>query len=136
MNMSIDAIRALAREPAPFDIPVIKRTCEGALLAWRQADICVQKRAAIRPVAVGPAAPNLRLARDTVEFLRSGAPNGERATRLFRAAANLGEFGCTDHLAFALLEEPARDCGLTPSEVKKQINDGLAHARRKETSGG
>jgi hypothetical protein len=134
LNMSLDAIRALAREPAPFDVPVVTRTAERAVGAWHQAGICVQKRASIRPVAMGSAAINSRLTRDTIEFIKNGAVNGERALRLFRAAANLAELGCTDALAFALLEDPARDTGLTPSEVKKQITDGLAHARGKRAS--
>jgi hypothetical protein len=68
----------------------------------------------------------------TLAFIRDGAPEGERATRLFQAAANLAELGCPAELAHALRDEAALDSGLTPSETRRQIESGLNHARRRE----
>ena len=42
-------------------------------------------------------------------FIREGETDGERATSLFRAAANLAELGCPDALAHALLTDAALD---------------------------
>jgi hypothetical protein len=46
---------------------------------------------------------------------------------LFSAAANLAELGCSFDLASALLSEAALDSGLSPSEVRRQIECGLNH---------
>ncbi len=59
--------------------------------------------------------------------MRDGAKPGERANRLFSAAANLEEFASVNELAFALLTEPALDSGLPPGEVRRQIECGLSH---------
>jgi hypothetical protein len=53
----------------------------------------------------------------------------------FQAAANPGEFGCPAELAHALLTGAALDSGLTPSETRRQIDCGLAHARRQREGG-
>jgi hypothetical protein len=71
-------------------------------------------------------APN-GLNRATLEFIRDGATTGDRHRRLFSAAANLAEFGCSFELAFALLSDAALDSGLPPSDVRRQIECGLRH---------
>ena len=65
----------------------------------------------------------------TLEFIRDGADNGERHKLLFSAAANLAEFGCPGPLAHALLTEPARDGGLSPSDVRRQKESGVDSIR-------
>jgi hypothetical protein len=55
--------------------------------------------------------------------------------RTFQAAANLGEFDCPPELAHALLTDAALDSGLTPGETSRQIESGLAHARRQREGG-
>ena len=72
------------------------------------------------------------LNRKTIDFIRHGAADGERARRLFSAAANLAEFACPEELAFALLTEAGLDTGLPPSEVKRQILCGLERGRHDE----
>jgi hypothetical protein len=67
------------------------------------------------------------LNRQTLDFIRDGANVGDRHRLLFSASANLAEFGCPPALAHALLTEPALDCGLSPSEVRRQIDCGLSH---------
>ena len=51
----------------------------------------------------------------------------DRHRLLFSAAANLAEFGCSTELAFALLGEAGLDSGLSPSDVRRQIECGLQH---------
>lgn len=41
--------------------------------------------------------------------------------------SRLAEFGCAFHLAWALLSESALDTGLSPAEVRRQIECGLNH---------
>ena len=68
------------------------------------------------------------LNRSTFAFIRDGAGTGDRHRLLFSAAANLAEFGCTPALAVALLEESALDSGLSPKDVRRQVECGLAAA--------
>jgi len=51
---------------------------------------------------------------------------GQRHNCFYSAAANLGEFGCTQQLAEALLMEPGQSSGLTRADVARQIRCGLA----------
>jgi hypothetical protein len=71
------------------------------------------------------------LNRSTLEIIRDGSTlaTGDRHRLILSAAANLGEFGCPDELALALLMEPGLDSGLPPKEVRRQIECGLAHGR-------
>ena len=83
---------------------------------------------------------SVKLNRLTFEFIRGGtAPGGSgddvttgegRHRRLFSAAANLAEFGCPPEFAYALLTEPGLDCGLTPADVRRQIDCGLKHTMK------
>ena len=50
---------------------------------------------------------------------------GDRHRLLFSAAANLAEFGCPPALAHALLSEAGLDSGLSPADVRRQIDCGL-----------
>ena len=69
-----------------------------------------------------------RLYRTTVEVIQNDGDvlaEGERATRIFNAARNLRAFDCPPALALALLEEPALDSGLSPSEARNHILNGV-----------
>ncbi len=133
MYMSIDAILKLAQNPEPFEIPPLDRTlCDWNLgYAWRVAEEETRKVRVSKAKGSGRGdeLPE-RLSRWTLEFIRQGAAEGERAKRLFQAAANLAEFECSDRLAHAILTEPALDSGLCPSEVRRQIDCGLERGRR------
>ncbi|MEI7685501.1 MAG: DNA primase [Planctomycetota bacterium] len=126
MNLSLDGIRALATKPAPFEVPPSPPQNNQAKADWDAAVAAVRDK----PEARRQASDEIRLTlnRATLDFIRNGAPEGERSRRLFSAAANLSEFGCPGSLAHALLTEAARDSGLPPTEVRRQINCGLAHA--------
>jgi hypothetical protein len=125
MGLGTDRIIDLAREPMPFDIPSPTALSEQAAADWLNAEAAVaQLTAAIasrRATAVGEAALN----RQTLEFIRDGASQGDRHRLLFSAAANLAEFDCPPALAHALLTESALDSGLPPKEVRRQIDCGL-----------
>ncbi len=112
--------------PTPFDVPQVTRTSEAAAADWqaaadqgaREGEAKAQRRAA------GNGSPILN--RSTLAFIRDGAGTGDRHRLLFSAAANLAEFGCTPALAVALLEESALDSGLSPKDVRRQVECGLA----------
>jgi hypothetical protein len=123
---SLEAILHLVKKPAPFDLPKPTRHSDQAAADWQdaveQATRESEARAARR--VVGNGTPTLN--RATLEFIREGAPVGDRHRRLYSAAANLREFDCPPTLAVALLEEPGLDSGLPPKEVRRQIECGLA----------
>ena len=133
MSLNSEAIVELARHPEPFRISRPAATSPTAASDWLEAGRAVERRSAERRVAYRDG--STKLTATTFAFIRDGAPDGERATALFRAAANLGEFECPPELAHALLGEAALDSGLTPSETKHQIDSGLAHARRQREGG-
>jgi hypothetical protein len=70
------------------------------------------------------------LNRGTIDFIRDGAPEGERASRLFSASANLAELGSPLSLVLELLSRPALDCGLPPAEVERNIRNGHKHGSK------
>ena len=116
----------LAKTPAPFDVPNVTGTSEAAAADWQAAADLVASEAEAKAArrAAGNGSPTLN--RSTFDFMREGATAGDRHRLLFSASANLGEFGCPPALANALLTEAGLDCGLSPSDVRRQIDCGLA----------
>jgi hypothetical protein len=133
MHLQPAALAGLARHPEPFRIPSPTGPSPTAVADWLEAGRVVERRADDRRAAYRDG--GAKLTATTLAFIRDGAPDGERAVRTFQAAANLGEFDCPPELAHALLTDAALDSGLTPSEVKRQIDSGLAHARRQREGG-
>lgn len=130
MGISLDGIRRLAESPEPFGLPAPPATCEQAAADWLTAMTAVRQQAeekARRCAAGANGAPTLN--RQTLDFIRDGAEQGDRHRMLFSASANLAEFGCPPALAHALLTDVGLDSGLSPSDVRRQIECGLAHAK-------
>jgi hypothetical protein len=66
----------------------------------------------------------------TQQITRIGiAEQGDRHRLLFSAAVNLREFDCPPALAHAFLTDAALDSGLSPSDVRRQIECGFVHAK-------
>ncbi len=130
MGLSVDRIRHLAEDAEPFGLPTPPARCDQAAADWQAAAALVQQVAdakAQRRAAAADGTPKLN--RATLDFIRDGAEQGDRHRLLFSAAANLAEFGCPPALAIALLTDAALDSGLSPSEARRQIECGLAHAK-------
>lgn len=136
LHLSIERIVGLAREPVAFDVPAPAARNEKLSAAWEQAAAAIAaEKAAMqeRRAATGGAA---RLNALTLDFIREGAEEGGDGTaddagrhrRLYAAAINLGEFGCPAPLAHALLTNAALDCGITPGEARRTIDNGLRNA--------
>ena len=124
MGLRQDAIERTAAAPEPFDVPMAPAMDITAVGDWNAATEAVSADdAAIaeRRTTITGATLN----RLTVDFIRDGATAGDRHRLLFSAAANLAEFGASFELVKALLNEPALDSGLTPSDVTRQIRCGV-----------
>jgi hypothetical protein len=133
--LDADRIRQLAAAPDPFDVPAVAAADPQAVADWQAALRAVQTAAeekANRHAAAAGGTPSLN--RATLAYIRGGADHGDRHRLLFSAAANLAEFGCPSALAHALLTEAALDSGLTPNDVRRQIDCGLSHSRAVPTA--
>ncbi len=126
MELSLDAMRKLAEQPAPVEYEPPAVTSDQAADLWAKAER--QVSAQTEAVKARLANSSATLNRTTLEFIREGADNGDRHRLLYSAARNLGELGAPFELAYALLSESALDSGLPPSEVRRQIQCGLADA--------
>lgn len=129
MHLGTDAILTLAAEPADFELPAPTYRSEPAAALWAEAADQVQRETDARAgrLASGDA-PN-KLNRATLDFIRDGASVGDRHRRCYSAAANLAELGAPLALCAALLTEAALDCGLTPTDTRRAIENGWASAR-------
>jgi hypothetical protein len=126
LNVTLEGILELAREPWPYDPPTPAGPNAQAAADWSQAER-EAKGADAAKARPQPSDGRPRLNRMTLEVIRSGADEGDRHRLLFSAAANLAEFACPPALAHALLTDAGLDCGLPPNEVRRQIDCGLAH---------
>lgn len=138
LGLKVDRIVELAREPLAFDVPDDPEANEQARVDWLEAADDLQRRqaATLERRSRSSATGSGRLNRATFDFIRNGALSGDRHRALFAAAANLAEFGCPAALAHELLTEAALDCGLSPSEVRRQIDCGLTHATKGDGTNG
>ena len=133
MSLTTSAIVELAAEPVRFELPALQQPCRRAMQDWQAAidAVDIQQTNAIQrrlpKIDCSTNSNYATLNRATVDFMRDGASSGDRHRRLFSAAANLTEFGCGFELAWALLSESALDSGLSPNEVRRQIECGLNH---------
>jgi len=132
-GLSAARVAELAHEPAPFELSVSSEPVPEMETDWTEATSLVTDKA----FRCGRKhSPGGRLQRDTLEFIRNGAEEGERHTRLFRAAGNLREFNAASELIDSLLMEAALDSGLSPSEAARQIRCGIEHAERQRSMTG
>jgi hypothetical protein len=131
MELSAAAIADLAKMPEPFDVPMPSssgRCAWNCSADWNVATEYVRGEAeanAKHRAAVADGNATARLNQLTLAFIRDGAGQGDRHRLLYSAARNLAEFDCSRALAAALLNESALDSGLSPSDVRRQIECGL-----------
>jgi hypothetical protein len=127
---SPEALREHCAEPAGDGLPVWRGNTDRLADDWAAVEARVGRAAQARAERRATFTPDERAPRYLLEFLRFGVPEGERASVLFRCAAWLTEQGAPPSLCAALLTEAGLDCGLPPSEVRRQIACGIAHAQR------
>jgi len=129
LHLDAARVRQLAAAPKPFALPVVTAADPQAVVDWQATLQAVARETEVRAerrAAVTNGTP--RLNRQTLDFIRDGADQGDRHRLLFSAAANLAEFGCPPALAHELLTDAALDAGLPPADVRRQIDCGLQHA--------
>ena len=126
-RLSVERIQDLAREPLAFDVPTTMTCNERAAVDWQEAVQAMEREAAAIQQRRTSGNGSTRLNRSTLDFIRHGAGSGDRHRLLFSAAANLAEFGCPAEVAHEQLNEAGLDSGLSPSEVRRQIECGLKH---------
>jgi hypothetical protein len=134
LNLDGERHRELAKEPQPFDLPTITRTCDQAAADWQAALQAAEKESEAKTQRRAVADGTPRLNRTTLDYIRDAAEQGDRHRLLFSAAANLAEFNCPPALAHALLTETGLDSGLPPAEVRRQIDCGLSHVAKVGTA--
>jgi hypothetical protein len=126
-RLSVSRLCELSQEARPFEIPESPDKCTQAADDWLGAVELVESQHVDR--AKRDIVTRSTLNQQTLDFIRNGAISGDRHRLLFSAAANLAELGCRFELAYALLSEAALDSGLSPSDVRRQIQCGLDHRR-------
>ncbi len=126
--LDVDAIRQLAAAPRPFDPPAWQSTPLYVLSdLWPYAVAFADSRtfAMTQSIDSGDWVYG-----DTFDFMHNGAPVLTRAKRLFRAAVNLLQVGCSRGAAYQLLSPAALMCGLSPTEISHQIDGAVSYMRR------
>lgn len=134
-RFDVAAVLEHARHPAGDGIPAFDGTAEKIAADWHAAERAAVTVAATRAVIrrdVGTS--NVRAPKFFLDFLRFGVEEGERHATLFRAAAWMSEQGAPPSLVSALLTEPGCDVALTPKDVARQIQCGIAHALKQRAA--
>lgn len=126
MHVNIDGITSRADRPASFEIPEPTGTNSAAADRWRAAAESARAEAEAKLTRQPASGADTRLNRGTLQFIRDGAGTGDRHRLLYSSAANLQEFGAPPPLVHALLTESALDAGLSPSEVRRCIDNALS----------
>ena len=120
-QITSEGILNIARHPQDVRLPDAPPLNLKAQDDWQEAmqlaGVIAQGRESIRQTKQLNAA--------TLRFIREGESVGDRHRMLFSAAANLSELNCPSELAHALLTPAARDSGLTPADIRRQIECGL-----------
>jgi hypothetical protein len=137
MRLKPEAIVELALQPEPFRVSRPDRPSPTAAADWHEAGLAVERRTAERQDRADSGA--VKLSAFARQFIRDGELDADkRAVSTFRVAAELSELYLAHGfvpLVHALLTDAALDSGLTPSEAARQIDCGLAHARRQREGG-
>ncbi len=135
LRLTGDAIARLCEHPIAFEVPNPTEQSLQASADWQAAVEHIERENTARRERKAANSDGEILNRLTLEFIRNGASQGDRHRLLFSAAANLGEFGCPPTLAHALLSDTARDSGLPPKDVRRQIDCGLESVEGGDSDG-
>jgi len=128
LHLPADGIVALAAEPEPFEWPLATGLREQAAADWQQVLTSTH-----HTEAAGDTSHAASVNRITRELLAGETLVGDRHRHLFSAAANLAEYPDIRSLIHGVLTEPGRDIGLSPSDVFRQIELGIQHARKRQS---
>ena len=127
-GMSSAAIITIAKESEESEHPAPVPIDEQAADDWGDSVSRIDEQAEVDRLNGGA---NAKLNALTWVFIQEGATSGDRHRLLYSAACNLAEFGCPEGLAYELLMRPGLDSGLSPSDVRRQIDCGLKDGGRR-----
>ena len=126
--LTAEDILDLGRSPALFELPVDFEVgrFDRLVEAWREAEaqVASQNAAAAQRRAAGPGAA-VHVIQLTLNVIRGcNVTVGDRHRSVYSAARNLADCSASRELTIGLLTEGARDLGLPPKEVARQIECG------------
>jgi hypothetical protein len=127
-RMSSAAITMISKEPEECELPAPVPIDELAADDWGNSVSRVDEQT---EAELRNGRTDAKLNALTRAFIQEGAATGDRHRLLYSAACNLAEFGCPDALAYELLMTPGLDSGLSPSDVRRQIDCGLRDGGRR-----
>ncbi len=125
LTLSNEEIRELAREPAPFEDPPTPEPHPTAIADWNSLPPTHTTNTPTEAVRE-------RINQCTREYIFAPPDKGSRHPLLFSASANLAEIGLTPSQIFAIVGESARESGLSPSDIKRQIQCGYERGRPRD----
>jgi hypothetical protein len=127
-DLDVAGIRLLANGPRPFEPPSWHASPNETLCdLWKYAAAVADSR---------PFAINQTLDRgvwvyaDTFDFMHNGAPEPVGKKRLFRAAVNLLQVGCSRQAAYQLLSPAALMSGMSVAEATRQLEGAIRYMRK------
>lgn len=131
--LTAEDILDLARSPAPFELPVDFEvgSFDRLVEAWREAEaqVASQYAAASKRRAAGTGSA-VHVNQLTLDIIRGcNVAIGDRHRSIYSAARNLAECGASRELTVGLLTEGARDLGLPPKEIARQVDCGWTDGR-------
>jgi len=135
-NKSLSELQEMAKSPKLFVVGDFKPMCEKLKAQWYSIEMDKDIKNEKTNNSVSKKAdyyPPSRLNRNTIEFLRCGAEDGEREMACWKAAANISEMireEKYEELVYSLLKDAAEDSGLKPSEIKHAIKRGFLDGMR------
>ena len=131
-QLNVAGIIEHAKHPAGDGLPTARASADHMADHWRAAEEAAARVAEVRAAHRRDCTPDARIPRDLLDVFRFGFSAGARHTQLFRMSAWLTENGGQPELIFKILTESGCDSGLTPKEVARQIECGIAHANRQK----
>jgi hypothetical protein len=133
LGMTLAEIATFAGVPRPFEPPPWQASPHHTLpeIWWYAAAVADSTS----PLLLQHVHGEKWIYADTSEFMRFGASPPTCGDRLFRAAANLLDFGCPRPLLSALLFPPAFANGLAPDEIDRRLEGAIRYSqKRREVS--
>lgn len=127
-TLDAGVIRQLAVSPRPFEPPGWLTVENGNLIDfWRYAAAVADSR----PFAMAQVIDKgTWVYADTFDLMHNGAPEGTRSIRVFRAAVNLLQVGCSREAVYQLLSPAALMSGMPPGDVKHQLEGAVRYLRK------
>ena len=129
LDRDLSQIKTLAAKPRPLaPLSFNRETINAVWELWRHAGQMTRDNTQRRQQNTPSVRGDARIWEATWQFLINGAPDGERAVAIFKAASNLAHFESVDDLIRALLSRGVMLSSLPPGEAVGHIDSALRRA--------